>query len=164
MKGAREGVRMETSADVAEWGEAWLAEYVAGNHGGDNDPELRKWIAGNWANWSLEDWTRAATEERAFFGGMTCDEFNCNGAVRRELALFARTGNGLHVWRAYGWFRHFGLPIPEWLLSTFDEWWRRLEKASGAPAIAAAIDMSGKKGGPQGAALGKVCKTRCRSE
>jgi hypothetical protein len=145
-------VRVETSAEVAVWGERWLSDFV-------NDPairaeerETREWLASHWRQWSLEAWINSAYQMQRVWGGRPHDEFNANHAANNHWFLYRRERNGLLIWRMYAEYREAGLPVPEPILQHFDEWWRRLERASGMKEIAEAIEMTGPKGGPQGAA------------
>jgi hypothetical protein len=140
-------VRVETSAEVAVWGERWLSDFV-------NDPairaeerETREWLASHWRQWSLEAWINSAYQMQRVWGGWPHDEFNANHAANNHWFLYRRERNGLLIWRMYAEYREAGLPVPEPILQHFDEWWRRLERASGMKEIAEAIEMTGPKGG-----------------
>lgn len=84
-------------------------------------------------------------------GGHPLDEHNLRRRVMNQLVLYARERNGLLIWRAYRVCRASGARVPESILAKFDEWAARLESASGARAIAQVIEMTGPRGGPQGA-------------
>ncbi len=63
------------------------------------------------------------------------------GAVNDEIRLYARDGNGLHVWRAYSICRQAGAPIPEVILRCLDDFAQCLSEAKDAAEIAAALGM-----------------------
>jgi hypothetical protein len=142
---------MQTSADVAAWGEQWLADFVNEPGLSDDERERREWLASHWRAWSLESWLSSAYQTQRIFG-RPFDEFTANNAANDHWRLYRRERNGLLIWRMYAEYREAGLPVPEPILRHFDEWARRLERASGTKEIAAAIEMTGPKGGPQGAA------------
>lgn len=152
---------METSAEVAEWGERWLREWIAEPGIGDDERGTREWLAEGWRSWSLEAWVYWANHTRHVTGGYSWDQFHANHASNNHFRLYQRERNGLLVWRMFREYRELGLPVPEAILGTFDMWAHRLEVASGIKEIAAAIEMTGPGGGPQGAAhLRKVERQR----
>jgi aromatic ring-opening dioxygenase catalytic subunit (LigB family) len=55
-------------------------------------------------------------------------DFVHNYSIRREMALFARTGRPIHAFLAYRWIREAGLPVPPWFLEYLDLCAERLEK------------------------------------
>lgn len=141
---------MESSADVAKWGAEWLRQWVEAA-GSDDERSTREWLASGWENWSLEAWAAAWNEERRLWGGKSLSEFNADHGGLNHLLLYKRERNGLLIWRAFREYRSEGLPVPEVVLAKFDAWGERLERASGIKEIAAAIEMTGPKGGPKGA-------------
>ena len=48
--------------------------------------------------------------------------------IRREMALFARTGRATHAWRAYREIREAGLPMRPWFLKCVNECAERIDK------------------------------------
>ncbi|MBL8352644.1 MAG: hypothetical protein JNL87_20295 [Burkholderiaceae bacterium] len=152
---------MQSSAEVAKWGEQWLQDWIAEPGIPDHERETRGWLAEGWREWSLESWVYWATHDRHMTGGHSWDEFEANHESNNHFRLYRRERSGLLVWRMFSEYRERGLPVPEAILSTFDVWARRLEVASGIKDIAAAIEMTGPGGGPQGAAhLRKVERQR----
>lgn len=71
--------------------------------------------------------------------------------AKRHLALYDKERNGLLIWKAYMEYRRCGVPVPESLLKRFDQFAEKLLSTSGPQEIAAALEMTGKGGGPQGA-------------
>jgi hypothetical protein len=131
---------METSAEVADWGEQWVRSWV-------EDPSVpvdeRERRAGIWRTLTLEEvmhsWHRS--DERQIYGGQTAEEFDVNHAAGNHAALYRRERNGLLVWQAYMEYRDAGMPVPEAILEKFDEWARALHRAPTSKEVAAAIDM-----------------------
>jgi hypothetical protein len=137
---------MDSSAEVAEWGERWLQQWLAQRP--PQDRERDEWVAGNWREVDLEGvmhWW--AEDRRANF-----ERYKVNHEVGNLLGLYKVTRNGLAVWRMYRAFRSGAVPLPEWLLKEFDLWAHRLEHARGADAVAAAMEMKTARGGATGAA------------
>lgn len=152
---------METSAEVAEWGEQWLSNWIAEPGLAPDERETREWLAEGWRQWTLESWVGSAHEWQRISGGYAHDEFSANHEANNHYLLYLRERSGLLVWRMFGEYRRRGLPVPEAVLGKFDEWADRLERASGVKEIASAIEMTGEGGGPQGAAhLRKVERQR----
>lgn len=151
---------METSAEVAAWGEQWAHDFVE-NGGPPQDREQREWLIDGWRLWTLETWAHCKQEERRLSGGMDHDEFNATFAANNHLRLYPRERIGLLVWRAYSEYRHAGLPVPEDILTKLDQWAQRLESAHNAEAVAQAIDMGSRGyGGSAVKHLNKVEATR----
>ncbi len=155
---------MRDSAEVAEWGERWLCDWIAEPGLSDDERDTRAWLADGWRAWSLETWAYWANHDRRTWGG-TVEEMNARHAAWNHAALYPRERNGLLVWRAFAEYRAAGLPVPEAILLKFDEWAARLERVSGAEEVARAVEMTGpgdgRSGGPQGAAhLAKVERAR----
>lgn len=140
---------MQTSAEVADWGEQWLQDWIAEPGIPDDERETRMWLAEGWREWNLRSWVYWANQGAAKIGG---DLVTANHASNNHFRLYQRERNGLLVWRMFREYRQRGLPVPEAILGTFDLWADRLERASGVKDIAAAIEMTGTGGGPQGAA------------
>lgn len=140
-----------TSGDVAAWGEQWLSSWIAESNSAD-ERATREWLAEGWRAWSLEAWAHGLNRERHFYGGQTHSQHDANFQASQHLRLYEREPVGLLVWRAFGEYRARGEPVPEIILAKFDKWASRLERASGAKGVAAAIEMTGEDGGPQGAA------------
>ena len=51
-------------------------------------------------------------------------------SIRREMALYHRSGRPIHALRAYYWIRQAGLPVPPWFLESLDQVAERLTKAA----------------------------------
>lgn len=85
-------------------------------------------------------------------GADEVDLFFAKHAAARHLALYVETGDGLLIWRAYAEYRKAGARVPENILAKFDQFERRLAKATGANAVAKALEMAVAKGGAAGAA------------
>lgn len=138
-----------SSAEVAGWGEQWVSEWIAEGPPGNKD--CREWVADFWRKEDLSsvmwNWRRYPTDGTDAFDG-----FVLEWKVRNDIGLYNWTRNGLVVWRMYQRHRDLGLPVPEEILQKFDQWAQSLEIASGAKEIAKAIEMTGDKGGAQGAA------------
>jgi len=66
--------------------------------------------------------------------------------IRREMALYAKTGRSIHAWRAYYWIRQAGLAVPPWFLEYLDECAERLDKMGqkSPEQVAAAFAMDRK--------------------
>ena len=151
---------MQTSEQVAAWGEQWLQDWIADPGISEHDREVRVWLAEGWREWSLEKWANHLRDDERLFG-CTVDEFNTHSAANAHAALYRREGNGLLIWRMFAEYRHGGLPVPEFILEKFDEWAAALDRASGVSSIARAIEMTSPRGGPQGALhLNKVERQR----
>jgi len=152
---------MESSAEVAEWGEQWLRDWIAEPGIPDDERSTREWLADGWRKWTLDEWVHSANRDRLATGGYQWDQFMANHAAGNHLSLYRREASGLLVWRMFSEYRRRGLQVPEHILGKFDAWAGKLEKASGIKGIAAAIEMTGNGGGPQGAAhLRKVERQR----
>jgi hypothetical protein len=71
-------------------------------------------------------------------------------ALRREMALYGKTGRSIHAWRAYRWIRTAGLPVQPWFLEYLDECAERFgktdPKSPGQVAEAFAMDRKGRNG------------------
>lgn len=141
-----------TSADVAEWGERWLSAWIDEATTPD-ERETRQWLAAGWHAWSLETWLQVMKLERSAYNGKEHSEYTAEFQAMQHVRLYWREQVGLLVWRAYREYRARGEPVPEFILAKFDQWAARLEDASGEAAVSAAIEMSGARRGPQGAAL-----------
>lgn len=76
---------------------------------------------------------------------------DCN--AERHLALYKKTRNGLCVLRAYQEYRRLQLPVPEVILQWIDGAAEHLLAARGQKEIVAALGLTGKGGGPQGASI-----------
>jgi hypothetical protein len=147
---------MNTSAEVAEWGERWLKEWLSDRP--KQDRETDEWVANNWRSVDLQGVMRWWQEDnRASF-----ERYEVDHEVGDLLGLYRWTRNGLAVWRMYRAYRDAGLPVHEKILEKLDQWAARLERARGADAVAAAIEMTTKRGGATGAAALKKAE-RCRS-
>jgi hypothetical protein len=72
-----------------------------------------------------------------------------NREIRREMALFARTGRAIHAWKAYRWIREARLPVPPWFLEYLDECAARFDTGPKSPEdVAKAFDMDRKGRNP----------------
>jgi hypothetical protein len=151
-----------TSEAVAAWGEAWLAEWVAS--GLPQDREQRDGLANLWRKVTLahvvEEWRKGRADPKYLESFEAWKRYEVNHSVGNLIGLYKMTLNGLVIWRIYREYREEGLAVPEAILEKFDQWATRLEHASGAPEVAAAIQMTGSKGGAQGAAALKRAEHR----
>ena len=143
-----------TSEAVAAWGEAWLVEWVTS--GLPQDREQRDGLAERWRQVTLahvvEEWRRGRADPTYLESLEAWNRYEVNRRVGDLVGLYGMTRNGLVIWRVYREYRNEGMAVPEAILAKFDQWASRLERASGAPEVAAAIEMTGGKGGAQGAA------------
>lgn len=83
--------------------------------------------------------------------GRAIQQRNAQVLAMQHLTLYGREPNGILIWRAYRALRAVGLPIPPGILGKFDEWAAALDSAHGVQQVAAAIEMTGPGGAPQGA-------------
>lgn len=131
---------MDTSQEVADWGERWLAEWVR-QAGSSDERETRKWLATHWRDWSLEKWAYWTNHDRLTHGGKSFDEFQAAHAAHNQLATYLWDRNGLFVWRAYREYRLRGQPIPEIILAKLDQFADRLEAARTQREVASALEI-----------------------
>lgn len=130
---------------LADWADEFLRDWVAEAH--PSDRESRQWVA--------DGWRRGVTLEEIMHWWQSDREFEhaqVDRRVRDLAGLYRSTLNGLAAWRIYREFRSRALPVPEFVLVKFDDWASKLEGASGATEVAAAIGLAVKRGGAGGAA------------
>jgi hypothetical protein len=71
-------------------------------------------------------------------------------SINRARELFENHGNPHHAWDAYWWARYANVPIPDWVLTYFDDCANRIRqsKPKAAKEGASAIGLASKGGGP----------------
>lgn len=115
---------MEDVETVAEWGERWLRGWCDEPGLKQDERERRAWLAEGWRTWTLET---VMSRDGWFEPLRTMLEANDHARIfNRDATLYHGTQHALPIWRLFHYYRHEGLPIPEPVLSKFDEWAGRL--------------------------------------